>query len=565
MEKIRISLAQINPTVGDLDGNARLVRESIAAARSAGSDLVAFPELVLTGYPPEDLLLKPSFVEDNVRTLHDVAAATRGIVAVVGCVQPDGGRLYNCAAVLADGEVRAVYRKHLLPNYGVFDEKRYFDPGAGIVIGDLGGIRFGVTVCEDLWSEHGPHTACAQAGAQLIVNINGSPYHRRKGAQRRELLETRARDNQVAFAYVNMVGGQDELVFDGQSCLITRDGATLVRARQFESDLVTVDFAPDGERAFTPDRAGEPVELVALGRAAGPKSSVDPPVHRELDDVEEVYRALVLGTADYLGKNGFEQAVIGLSGGIDSALTAAIAADAIGAYNVLGVLLPTEYTSQESLDYAEDLAQRLGLESLTLPISDAYEALLKTLDPIFGGTPWSLAEENLQARIRGTLLMAISNKTNRIVLTTGNKSEMAAGYATLYGDMAGGFALLKDVPKTLVYDLSRWRNERSPVIPSEIIDRPPTAELRPGQLDTDSLPPYESLDPFLKAYVEDFESVRTMVDAGFDEHVADRVAAMVDRAEYKRRQAPPGVKITPRAFGRDRRVPITNRYRVRRG
>ncbi len=521
--------------------------------------------MALTGYPPEDLLLKPSFVEDKIRVLHDVAEGTRGIVAVVGCVLPDGGRLYNGAAVLADGEVRAVYRKHLLPNYGVFDEKRYFDPGVGIVIGDLGGIRFGVTICEDLWNEHGPHAACAKAGAQLIVNINGSPYHRRKGAQRRRLLETRARDNEVALAYVNMVGGQDELVFDGQSCLVTSDGATLVRARRFESDLATVDFAPGGDRAFTPDRAGEPVELVALGPAIGPKPPVDPPVHRELDDVEEVYRALVLGTADYLGKNGFEQAVIGLSGGIDSALTAAVAADAIGAHNVLGVLLPTEYTSQESLDYAEDLAQRLGLESLTLPISDSYEALLKTLDPIFGRTPWGLAEENLQARIRGTLLMAISNKTNRIVLTTGNKSEMAAGYATLYGDMAGGFAVLKDVPKTLVYDLSRWRNERSPVIPSEIIDRPPTAELRPGQLDTDSLPPYESLDPFLKAYVEDFESVRTMIDAGFDEHVAGRVAAMVDRAEYKRRQAPPGVKITPRAFGRDRRVPITNRYRVPRG
>jgi NAD+ synthase (glutamine-hydrolysing) len=562
MEKIRISLAQVNPTVGDLEGNGRLVERAICAAKEAGADLVALPELVLTGYPPEDLLLKPSFVRDNLRTLDAVADAARDVAAVVGFVQPDGRRLYNAAALLAEGRVQAVYRKHLLPNYGVFDEKRYFEAGYGIVVADLGGVRLGITICEDLWGEEGPHVACAAAGAQLIVNINGSPYHRGKGTQRRELLEKRARDNGVAFAYVNMVGGQDELVFDGQSCVISSDGTTLARAAQFDEQLLTFDVAGGAVLGSETSHVGEPVEIVGLAAGSGPKPPVEAAVAPELDAVGEVYRALVLGVRDYLGKNGFGQAVIGLSGGIDSALTAAIAADAIGPGNVLGVLLPTDYTSQESLDYADDLAQRLGVESVTLPISDAYEALLKTLDPIFRDTPWGLAEENLQARVRGTLLMAISNKTNRIVLTTGNKSEMAAGYATLYGDMAGGFAVLKDVPKTLVYELSRWRNQESEVIPVEIIDRPPTAELRPGQLDTDSLPPYESLDPVLKAYVEDFESIGAMVEAGLDEAVAGRVVAMVDRAEYKRRQAPPGVKITDRAFGRDRRVPITNRYRV---
>ncbi|HEX2295979.1 MAG TPA: NAD+ synthase [Actinomycetota bacterium] len=560
MEKIRISLAQVNPTVGDLDGNARLVRDAIEAAKGNGADLVALPELVLTGYPPEDLLLKPSFVEDNLRILESVAESARGIAAVVGFVQPDGPRLYNAAALLADGRVRGVYRKHVLPNYGVFDEKRYFEPASGILLGELGDATFGITICEDLWSEHGPHAACAAAGADLIVNVNGSPYHRGKGAQRRALLETRARENGVAFAYVNMVGGQDELVFDGQSCVVGPDGELLARAAQFEEDLLTVDFVVDDPRG--PGSVAEPVERVRVARGAAARPPQRRRIAPELDDVGEVYRALVLGTADYLGKNGFRQAVIGLSGGIDSALTAAIAADAIGATNVLGVLLPTEYTSQESLDYAEDLARKLGIEAVTLPIGDAYEALLKTLDPVFRDTPWGLAEENLQARVRGTLLMAISNKTNRIVLTTGNKSEMAAGYATLYGDMAGGFAVLKDVPKTLVYELSRWRNGRGEVIPVEIIERPPTAELRHGQLDTDSLPPYESLDPALEAYVEEFESVPAMVERGVDEQIAARIASMVDRAEYKRRQAPPGVKITHRAFGRDRRVPITNRYRA---
>ena len=552
MNTIRIALAQLNPTVGDLKGNRALVAAAIDDARAAGADLVAAPELVVTGYPPEDLVLKPSFVRDNVSVLDDLAQATFGITAIVGFIEPDGERLYNAAAVLGDGEIKQIYRKHLLPNYGVFDEKRYFTPGDDILLLAAGEALVGVTVCEDLWSPDGPHVRCAAAGAELIVNVNASPYHRGKGRQRAALIAERARSTGATFAYVNAVGGQDELVFDGQSCVVAPDGNVLARAAQFEEELLVVDYQVRG-------RAGADASIGVERHATTAPAPAR--IAREMTDAEEVYAALVTGVRDYLGKNGFKSSVVGLSGGIDSALTAAVAVDALGADSVLGVLMPTDYTSQESLDYALDLAERLGMETVTLPISGLFESFLQTLDPVFAGTKPGLAEENLQARIRGTLLMGISNKTGRIVLSTGNKSEMAVGYATLYGDMAGGFAVLKDVPKTLVYDLCVWRNEEGEVIPTTIIERPPTAELRPDQLDTDSLPPYEQLDPVLKLYVEDYEGFDRIAQADVEPEVARRIVKMVDQAEYKRRQAAPGVKVTERAFGRDRRLPITNGYR----
>jgi NAD+ synthase (glutamine-hydrolysing) len=435
----------------------------------------------------------------------------------------------------------------------VFDEKRYFTPGDDIRLLNLDGALIGVTICEDLWSADGPHVECAAAGAELIININASPYHRGKGRERAALLAERARETGSSFAYVNMVGGQDELVFDGQSCVVSTDGTVLARATQFGDDLLLFDYEPRGDGASA--RAG--TIAVAVGEAP---AAASPRVAREMAPVEEVYSALVVGVRDYLGKNGFRSAVVGLSGGIDSALTAAVAVDALGPESVLSVLMPTDYTSQESVDYALDLAERLGMEAVTLPVSNLFESFLSTLGPVFEGTEPGLAEENLQARIRGTLLMAISNKTGRIVLSTGNKSEMAVGYATLYGDMAGGFAVLKDVPKTLVYELCVWRNESDEVIPTTIIERPPTAELRPDQLDTDSLPPYEQLDPVLKLYVEDYQGVDHIAQ-DVDPALARRIVKMVDGAEYKRRQAAPGVKVTERAFGRDRRLPITNGYR----
>ncbi|HEY8202521.1 MAG TPA: NAD+ synthase, partial [Actinomycetota bacterium] len=509
MDGIRVALAQIDPTVGDLDANASTLGGAIKAARDREADLVAAPELVVTGYPPEDLVLKPSFIRDNRAALEAVARTATGIVAVVGFVDEVDGRLYNAAALLAGGEVRGIYHKHLLPNYGVFDERRWFEPGEGILLARVRGVTFGVTVCEDLWRPDGPHAACAAAGAALIVNINGSPYHRGKSRLRQDVVAMQAREHEVAIAYVNTVGGQDELVFDGASFVVGKGGRVIGRAAAFEEELLVVDVRSCAmvERA-TPDgggnleaAAGEHVTFVECGAGYAPPGIARPEITRRLapepPPPADVYEALVLGTRDYLRKNGFEGALVGLSGGIDSSLTATIAADAIGASQVLGVLLPSEHTSPESILLAEELAQALGIKTATIPISDTLEVALKALDPVFSGTGWGVAEENLQARIRGLLLMAISNKTGRILLSTGNKSEMATGYATLYGDMAGGFAVLKDVPKTLVWDLARWRNRGGAVIPPAVIDRPPTAELRPNQLDTDSLPPYEVLDPIL--------------------------------------------------------------------
>ncbi len=562
---IRIALAQVNPTVGDLDGNRRIVRDAIEQAKASGAGLVAFPELVITGYPPEDLLLKRSFVDDNLAVLREIGTSTSAIVAVVGFVDSEAGHLYNAAAVIADGRVRGVYRKHHLPNYGVFDEHRYFQPGAGLLLGQIGDLVFGVTVCEDLWADDGPHAGAASAGASLIININGSPYHMGKGSQREALIRKRAVKHGVTIAYVNAVGGQDELVFDGQSLVISPEGELLARAAQFKEEMLLVDLhetrTPSSSGRTTANEGLLLIKLPEPGQSASSALSVSA-IAPELDLEAEVWGALVTGVRHYLRKNSFERAIVGISGGIDSAVTAAIGVEALGPDGLLGVFNPSEFTSTQSYEDAEALATNLGIQLVTLPIDDAYQSMRKALDPIFLGAEEGVAEENLQSRVRGNLWMAITNKFGGIVLSTGNKSEMAVGYATLYGDMAGGFAVLKDVPKTLVYRLARWRNTQSPVIPRRIIDRAPTAELRTDQLDTDSLPPYEILDPILQAYVEDDLSLDEIVARGFDAPTVARVALMVDRAEYKRRQAPPGIKITERAFGRDRRLPITNRYRL---
>ncbi|TMK80550.1 MAG: NAD+ synthase [Actinobacteria bacterium] len=561
MRELRVALAQVNPTVGDLSGNAALIKDYFGRAAEGGADMVAFPELAITGYPPEDLLLKPSFVRQNLEILRDLAKTLKGPAAVIGFVDHDkAGRLYNAAAVVAGGRVRGVYHKEELPNYGVFDEKRYFAEGTGLPLFVIRGVQIGVTVCEDAWIGDGPVQGVARNGAEVVLNINASPYHRDKSFERQVLFRQRARDNKVFFLYVQTVGGQDELVFDGDSLTYAPDGRLLVRGAQFEEELVLVDIElPDKTR-----RIKKGAEVVQISKASARKKPPLPERHarRGMDRVEEVYSALQLGTRDYIRKNGFASVVMGLSGGIDSSLTAVIAADAIGAENVVGIAMPSEISSSESLEDAKELATNLGIQFDVLAIAGIQRAFMDALADPFAGTKPGLAEENLQARIRGTILMALSNKFGHLVLTTGNKSEMATGYSTLYGDMAGGFAVLKDVPKTLVYELSAWRNSYGlAAIPDRVFTKPPSAELRLGQTDQDELPPYDELDPILSAYVEEDRSIREMIALGYDEKTVRKVVEMVDRSEYKRRQAPPGVKITARAFGKDRRLPITNRFR----
>jgi len=561
VRELRVALAQVNPTVGDLSGNAALIKDYFARAAEGGADMVAFPELAITGYPPEDLLLKPSFVRQNLEILRDLAKTLKGPAAVIGFVDHDkAGRLYNAAAVVAGGRVRGVYHKEELPNYGVFDEKRYFAEGTGLPLFVIRGVQIGVTVCEDAWIGDGPVQGVARNGAEVVLNINASPYHRDKSFERQVLFRQRARDNKVFFLYVQTVGGQDELVFDGDSLTYAPDGRLLVRGAQFEEELVLVDIElPDKTR-----RIKKGAEVVQISKASARKKPPLPERHarRGMDRVEEVYSALQLGTRDYIRKNGFASVVMGLSGGIDSSLTAVIAADAIGAENVVGIAMPSEISSSESLEDAKELATNLGIQFDVLAIAGIQRAFMDALADPFAGTKPGLAEENLQARIRGTILMALSNKFGHLVLTTGNKSEMATGYSTLYGDMAGGFAVLKDVPKTLVYELSAWRNSYGlAAIPDRVFTKPPSAELRLGQTDQDELPPYDELDPILSAYVEEDRSIREMIALGYDEKTVRKVVEMVDRSEYKRRQAPPGVKITARAFGKDRRLPITNGFR----
>jgi NAD+ synthase (glutamine-hydrolysing) len=578
-EPFRLALAQINPTVGDLPGNRDKIIDNIRLAEEAGAELVAFPELALTGYPPEDLLLKSAFIRDNLEILDEVARATGDIVVVLGCVDRTDD-IFNAAAVLFQGRVIHLYHKQFLPTYGVFDEDRYFRPGSDAPVFRLGDALLGVNICEDIWYAVGPTNAQALAGAELIVNINASPFSEQKPAFRKKMLATRASDNHAIVAYVNMVGGQDELVFDGSSLVFDAGGELLCQGRAFEEDLLLVDLDIAGvfrERLHDPrrrkshlrreaDRPAHVIEIDASRPVASIRRRPPLPAHETINDlasVEETYRALVLGTRDYVCKTGFRQVVLGLSGGIDSSLVATVAADALGPENVLGVSMPSRYSSQGSKDDAADLAKALGMRYQVLPIEHAFEAMLETLIETFEDKPPDATEENLQARIRGQILMAISNKFGHLVLTTGNKSEMAVGYATLYGDMAGGFAVIKDVLKTRVYQLCRYRNNLGPgpVIPESVLTKPPSAELRPDQTDQDSLPPYDQLDAILVAYVEEDRSLDEIVRQGFPADLVRRVVNLVDHNEYKRRQAPPGVKVSPRAFGRDRRLPITNRYR----
>ena len=576
---LRLALCQIDLPVGDVDGNVERIRAGVREARDRGAAVVVFPELAITGYPPEDLLLKPGFVEDAAAALQDLAASVRGVTAIVGAPvggvarrdgPPDGPALHNGAAVLADGAVAATHHKHHLPNYAVFDERRYFAPGDAAVVIELNGHRLGVTVCEDVWAPGGPAEWAAAGGAEVLLNLSASPYHQGKGREREALFAARCRDHRCFLAFCNAVGGQDELVFDGHSLVIGPDGAVIARGAQFEEDLLVVDVEPEqarSPRAAAPRRraAAEQVTAVALRAGGRPEAPPPPPRPRRrlLTPEAEIYHALTLGTADYVRKNRFPGVVLGLSGGIDSALALTVAADAIGPDAVTAVSMPSRYTAQMNRDDAAVLARRLGVRLLELPIEDLAAAYGAALAEPFAGAAPNVAEENLQARIRGNLLMALSNKFGWLVLATGNKSEMSVGYATLYGDMAGGFAVLKDVLKTWVYRLARWRNRNGEVIPQRILDKPPTAELRPDQRDSDSLPPYDLLDGILEAYVEQDRSPAEVAALGFDRETVDRVVRLVDRAEYKRRQAPPGVRISTRAFGKDRRLPITNRYRPR--
>lgn len=580
---LRVALAQINTTVGDLVGNTRKIIESMQQAYATGAHIVCFPELALPGYPPEDLLLKPGFVAANLRKLDEIIQASQDLTeltAIIGFVDRDHD-IYNAAAIVHAGKLAGVYHKHYLPNYGVFDEYRYFQAGNKAPVFLIHNIHVGINICEDIWYPTGPLPRQAHAGAEVILNINGSPYYSGKGAVREEMIATRALDNGLIIAYLNMVGGQDELVFDGGSMVFNEQGLLIARGKHFADDMLIVDLDTASvfrSRLHDPRRRQErwhtnidnvpiitvdtsplkplhntpPVMLAAAQR-------IEPPMHK----IAEIYSALVLGTRDYVHKNGFQAVVIGLSGGIDSSLVAAIAVDALGAKNVTGISMPSGYSSEHSKSDAYQLAQNLGIHYLTIPIEETFRVSLQMMEPALGKEYPGLAAENLQARIRGNILMTISNKSGSLVLTTGNKSEMAVGYSTLYGDMAGGFAVLKDVLKTLVYELCKYRNtfEDKAVIPQAVISKPPSAELRPDQQDTDSLPPYDELDPILQAYVEDDRSVDEMLAMGFQRETVERIMRLVDISEYKRRQAPPGVKITPRAFGRDRRLPITNQYR----
>jgi len=582
---IRVGLAQLDVTVGDLEGNAERVLRALGEGCDEGCDLVVAPELSLIGYPPEDLLLKDGFVEDATGALEKLAAAAPGCLGIVGTVVPaDPGlvaarrpddardvagvasrvphqRLVNAAALVGAGRLHAVVAKRRLPNYSVFDEQRWFLPGAGpVTTFELAGGSIGVLICEDVWVDGGPAAELAQAGCGLIVVLNASPYYRGRSAERLEVLRRRVAETRCALAYVNLVGGQDELVFDGASVVLDANGAVLAAAPQFEEHLLVVDVEVPGD-------TGRAVSLAGLtGRPARPDGPRTGTVAPALAPLAEVYAALVTGTRDYLTKNGFRSVVIALSGGIDSSLVAAIAVDALGPEAVLGVAMPSRYSSAHSLDDAKELAGRLGIRFVVAPIEPAHHALAGVLDPVLGGEPEGLTDENLQSRIRGVLLMGISNATGAIALTTGNKSELATGYTTLYGDSVGGFAVIKDVVKTLVYELCRDRNDRAaaqgqlPPIPTSVLDKPPSAELRPDQRDDDSLPPYDELDPVLEAYVEEDRTVAELIASGFDAALVERVAALVDAAEYKRRQLPPGVRVTSKSFGKDRRMPITNRY-----
>lgn len=581
MRSVRLALGQLNMTVGDIEGNTRKIIDTIGTARARGAHLVLFPELAISGYPPEDLLLKPAFIAANRRALDDIRRTTEGIAVVVGYPAADQYDIYNAAAVLQDGRLIGSYRKQYLPNYGVFDENRYFGAGVESPVFDFDGEVVGVNICEDIWYPSGPPQWQALiGGAELLVNISASPYHRGKGRDRERMIATRAADNVAFVAYCNLVGGQDELVFDGWSLVFGPGGELLTRGPACEEALLFVDVElnevfrrrlhdprrrKDVAIARTFDERVPRIEARSLYGARREADHVDSTIAHPPDDLAEVYEVLVLGTRDYVQKNGFEKVVLGLSGGIDSSLTATIAVDALGPENVIAAAMPSRFSSEGSLRDARAVADALGIRLMTISIEAPFQGYLDALEEPFTGTEFGVAEENIQARIRGNYLMALSNKFGWLVITTGNKSEAAVGYSTLYGDTAGGFAPIKDVFKTLAYQLARWRNrqEDAPLIPESVLTKPPSAELRPGQKDTDMLPPYEALDVILDRYVEEDYSAEEIVELGFDPHVVERVIRMVDRNEFKRRQNPPGVKITTRAFGKDRRLPITNRYRSR--
>ena len=576
MRTLRIGLCQINTIVGDIEGNTKKILDYIAKGKKMGADLLVFPEMAVTGYPPEDLLLMPKFIEANLRAVNKITKATTSITAIVGFVHKDGD-IFNSAALLHNGKMIDVYSKTYLPNYGVFDEDRYFQVGKENFIFTLKSTPIGLSICEDLWYPGDPiRTQALYGGAELIVNISSSPYHAGKSTFREKMISTRASDNSAIVAYCNLVGGQDELVFDGGSLIIDQRGELIVRGKQFEEDLVLADLDMEAvfrmrlhdprirrERFSEEEKGLRKIELPAQIHSAKKWPPIPKRDQKPLDRLAEIYTALVLGTGDYIRKNGFQRVLIGLSGGIDSALTAAVAVDALGKQGVVGVAMPSQYSSKESLDDAKLLAKNLGIRFLTIPITEIFQAYLKTLSPSFKGLKPDVTEENIQARIRGNILMALSNKLGWLVLTTGNKSEMSVGYCTLYGDMAGGYAVLKDVPKTLVYELTKLKNkkEKRNIIPKRVFIKPPSAELRPNQKDEDSLPPYPVLDPILQAYVEEDKGVEDIAKMGFKERLIKEVIQMVDRNEYKRRQSPPGVKITHRALGKDRRLPVTNKYR----
>lgn len=578
MRNVRIALAQINTTVGDIEGNKQKIIEFIKQAVSYNADVLLFPEMSITGYPPEDLLFKTHFIQDNIKALEEIAQIVpKSLIAVVGFVDIDGD-IYNAAAVINNGKVVAKYHKNYLPNYGVFDEMRYFQKGNKALVIQFGDVRMGITICEDIWYPGGPARAEALYGdAQILANISASPHYQKKLEWREKMLSTRANDNLAIVAYVNLVGGQDELVFDGASLVLDESGKVLARGKQFEEDLLVVDVDVEmvnKARLKDPRRRQdkllvtkedlETLEIVTIPfETKTQRKEITNRMEPALSEVEEVYSALVVSLRDYMRKNGMKEAVIGLSGGIDSSLVACIAVDAIGKENVIGVSMPGPFSSEHSKEDAKLLAENLGIRFLTIPIVEVYNTFLETLKPIFRDLPFDTTEENLQARIRGVILMALSNKFGWLVLTTGNKSESATGYSTLYGDTAGGYAVIKDVYKTMVYKLSEYVNQKAgrEIIPQRVFIKPPSAELRENQTDQDKLPPYEILDQILELYVEEDMSVEEIVNLGFEEKTVREVAKMVNVNEYKRRQTPPGPKVTRRAFGKDRRLPITNGYR----
>ena len=561
---LRVALAQINLVVGDFNFNADKIKQHLKQAKRMGADVVLFPELAVTGYPPEDLLLKESFLKQCDKNLKKISRYTKGLTAIIGFAEKKGKAIYNSAALLSDGKHIGTCRKMLLPNYGVFDEKRYFHEGNSPVKFRLKGATLGITICEDLWEDSGPgKILCGQGNVDLLLNISSSPFHKGKGKTREKMIQQRARSYRSHIAYVNLVGGQDELVFDGQSLVVAPDGKIIIQGNSFTEELICFDITLNPK---SPKKLYSKTNISSYQVPTSlSKQKKYPPLsvyaYNKKSEVENIFSALVLGTQDYVSKNGFSKAVLGLSGGIDSALTAVIASKALGAKNVTGVLMPSPHSSEGSVQDSLSLAKNLGIETLILPIEKAMKAYDQILGKVFKGTDSDLAEENIQARIRGNLLMALSNKKGWMVLATGNKSEFSVGYCTLYGDMAGGFAVIKDVPKIWVYKISHWVNSKKEIIPESILTKAPSAELRPDQKDTDTLPPYDLLDPILLKYIEEDKSVGKIKVSGLSTADIKRVANLVDASEYKRRQGPPGVKITPKAFGKDRRLPITTNSR----